>query len=166
MVRLTIRNQAFPWSRRDWYQCPKHSEIVWDFFFWCQLLDKHRRVLQFLVCSIQTTVPDNFGCSPSPVGGSNLAELCNLRNYREHFFELIWHTTPPVTKIGEYMKKQSPHLSVSKFRRICDFESICNVQSQQAVSRLRTLHSVEYSNIYHLANFMTATPVNTSFESP
>ena len=55
--------------------------------FWCQLLDKHRRVLQFLVCSIQTTVPDNFGCSPSPVGGSNLAELCNLEISREHFYE-------------------------------------------------------------------------------
>ena len=115
-------------------------------------------MLQLLYAQFET-VPDNFACSPSPVYSSNLAKLCNLRNYREHFFELIWHTTPPVTKIGEYMKKQSPHLSVSKFRRICDFESICNVQSQQAVSRLRTLHSVGYSNIYHLANF-TGCPVN------
>ena len=123
-------------------------------------------MLQLLYAQFET-VPDNFCLLTFTCLQQQPSKtLQPTKLSRTFFFELIWHTTPPVTKIGEYMKKQSPHLSVSKFRRICDFESICNVQSQQAVSRLRTLHSVGYSNIYYLANFMTGTPVDTSFESP
>ena len=47
------KSSLFP-DQEGFVPVPKHSELVWDFVFWCQLLDKHRRVLQFLVCSIQT----------------------------------------------------------------------------------------------------------------
>ena len=46
------KSSLFP-DQEGFVPVPKHSELVWDFVFWCQLLDKHRRVLQFLVCSIQ-----------------------------------------------------------------------------------------------------------------